>query len=84
MKSSPTKRKDGMEHGILFYRKNHMIKPELKNLPLSAYTFLDKMGLLYELYPEATGNWEKDCSEPKPYQRKDLGKFLTLISKCPK
>jgi len=51
-----------------------MAKPALKNLPLSAYTFLDKMGLLYELYPEATGNWKKDCPNPKPLN--DLEIFL--------
>lgn len=44
-----------------------MIKPNLKNLPLSAYIFLDKLGMLYELYPEASGDWKKDCPEPKPY-----------------
>ncbi len=44
-----------------------MSKPDLKNLPLSAYNFLDKLGLLYEFYPEATGSWKNDCPNPKPY-----------------
>jgi hypothetical protein len=41
-------------------------KPKLENLPLSAYVFLQKMGMLYEFYPEATDNWRNDCPKPKP------------------
>lgn len=53
-----------------------MSKPLLKHLPLSAYTFLDKMGMLYEFYPEATGKWENDCPEPRPFPKKDLAQFV--------
>jgi len=55
-------------------------KPKLENLPLSAYSFLQKMGMLYEFYPNATDCWEKDCPNPKPYPKKDLQK-LTNVSK---
>jgi hypothetical protein len=58
-----------------------MSKPELENLPLSAYRFLDLMGILKDLYPTSSGSWEKDCPSPKPYPKKDLGKFLTLCQK---
>lgn len=60
-----------------------MIKPELKNLPLSAYNFLDKLGLLQKLYPESTRNWKTDCPNPNPIPKEDLGKFLKIAAKCP-
>ena len=53
-----------------------MIKPELKNLPMSAYEFLDRMGMLYEFYPAATGKWSDDCPNPKPFPKNKLEKLL--------
>lgn len=58
-----------------------MCKPELKNLPMSAYNLLDKLGMLYELYPEATGKFEADCPNPKPSNKE---KILNLINGLPK
>lgn len=58
-----------------------MSKPPLKHLPLSAYTFLDKMGMLYELYSEATGDWKFDCPSPKPLPK---AKYIELADGIPK
>lgn len=58
-----------------------MIKPELKNLPMSAYSLLDKLGMLYELYPEATGEWDIDCPAPRISAKE---KILNIINGLPK
>ena len=34
---------------------------KLNELTLKEYTSLNKSGMLYEFYPEATGSWDKDC-----------------------
>ncbi len=56
-----------------------MFKPELKNLPLSAYNLLDKLGLLYEFYPEATGEWEIDSPEPRLSAKEKIQKLINGI-----
>ena len=53
-----------------------MTKPDLKNLPMSAYNLLDKLGMLYKLYPEATGEFEFDCPNPKPSNKEKIQKLI--------
>ena len=36
-------------------------KPMLKTMSRDDYETLLDMGFLYEFYPEATGNYDKDC-----------------------
>jgi hypothetical protein len=50
--------------------------PALKNLPLSAHNFLKKIGMLWEFYPEATGEWSEDCEKPIPISIKELNKLI--------
>lgn len=38
---------------------------ELKDLSLEEYNSLNKLGMLYEFYPSASGSWNKDCKEIK-------------------
>ncbi len=56
-------------------------KPDLKNLPLSAYNLLDKLGMLYELYPDATGEHEADCPEPKASVKDKIQKLINGTQK---
>lgn len=47
-------------------------KTELKNLSEEEYNHLNDTGLLWEIYPEATGRWEDDVLLPcldKKYKR---------------
>ena len=55
-----------------------MSKPELRNLPMSAYSLLDKLGMLYELYPEATGIWEDDSPEPRISAKEKILKLINV------
>jgi len=55
-----------------------MSKPELRNLPMSAYSLLDKLGMLYEWYPEATGEFEADCPNPKPSNKEKILKLINV------
>lgn len=55
-----------------------MTKPDLRNLPMSAYNLLDKLGMLYELYPEATGIWEEDSPEPRISAKEKILKLINV------
>lgn len=56
------------------------MKKTLKDLSQAEYHTLDKMGFLYELFPEASGSYKNDCASiPKPVtliQWTDLLKIL--------
>ena len=43
--------------------KEQLVKKELKDVSREEYKKLDKMGFLYEFFPEATGSYEVDVAK---------------------